>query len=434
MKHFNIKQEHVFTMKKRKFNGVVLAVGLSLSVLFQSPAYAIEGTDDPASSTQTASSGITTNSISGWPQGPEITSQSAVIMEESTNTILYAKNMDQIQYPAGTVKIMTCLLALENSQLTDQVTMTETGVSGVTDGGASISAQLNENFTMEQCLYAMMLASANDIALQVAEHISGSVDAFVAQMNERAAQLGCTNTVFTNPTGLPDANQHTTAHDMALILKAAISNSTFRSIAGASTYTIPATNVSGGIRTLTSNFSMTNNTSSTYYEGCMGGKESYTNDSGSTLVCAAQRNDMTLICVILKGTSEQTDPEAITLFDYGFGNFQQLDLGKNDFDILSGGTVIVPLGITADSLTFQDSQGEDHTNRQYYFNGTPVGTSLVDSITEDNNEDLQKGVDNMNAAKEFSESFSLEPFYVIGAICIFLLLLLLWQMIKIVKS
>ncbi|MDD7218784.1 MAG: D-alanyl-D-alanine carboxypeptidase [Clostridia bacterium] len=422
-------------MKKRKLKGAALAAGICLCLLFNIPAYGEEQTEDPAAASQEAvPAQISTNSIDGWPQGPEITSQSAVVMEESTDTVLYAKDMDQIQYPAGTVKIMTCLLALENSQLTDQVTMTETGVSGVTDGGASISAQLDETFTMEQCLYAMMLASANDIALQVAEHVSGSVDAFVAQMNERASQLGCTNTVFTNPTGLPDTNQHTTAHDMALIMKAAISNETFRTIAGASTYTIPATNVSGGIRSLTSSFAMTNNTSPVYYEGCIGGKESYTNDSGSTLVCAAQRNGTTLICVVLKGAADQTDPEAVTLLDYGFGNFQKLDLSKNDFDILSGGTVMVPSGTTADALTFQDSQGQDYTDRQYFFNGAPVGTSQVDSITEDNDEITKQGASNMQEAKEFSESHSKEPFYVIGAIGFIILLLLIWKMIRIIKS
>ena len=117
--------------------------------------------------------------------------------------------------------------------------MTATGVSGVTDGGASISAQLDEVFTVEQCLYAIMLASANDVALQIAEQIGGSVDGFVQMMNNRAVELGCTNTVFTNPTGLPDENQHTTAHDMALITKAAIDNESFRAIAETTSYTIP---------------------------------------------------------------------------------------------------------------------------------------------------------------------------------------------------
>ena len=159
---------------------------------------------------------------------------------------------------------------------------------------------------------------------------------FVAMMNTRAAQLGCTNTVFTNPTGLPDENQHTTAHDMALIMKAATENPSFSPIASANTYTIPATNVSGGARSLTSKFTMTNNSSDAYYQGCLGGKEGFTEASQSTLVCSAQRNDVTLICVILKGASGQTDDEAITLLDYGFSNFQLLTLGQDDFSLMSG--------------------------------------------------------------------------------------------------
>lgn len=327
-------------MKKSRITAALLAFGISASMVFQTPVFATEET------AAAATSGITTNSISGWPQGPEITSVSAVVMEDSSDTILYAKDMDTALSPAGAVKIMTCLLALENSQLTDQVTMTETGVSGVTDGGAHISSQLGEVFTMEQCLYAIMLASANDIALQVAEQIGGSVDAFVQKMNDRAQELGCTNTVFTNPTGLPDDNQHTTAHDLALIMQAAISNDSFRTISGATSYTIPATNVSGGARNLTSSFSMTNPTSATYYQGCIGGRESTTTTSGSVLVTAAERNSTTLICVVMNGATGQTANEAVTLMDYGFANFQLLDLSEEDFHILSGGTVMVPSGAT----------------------------------------------------------------------------------------
>ena len=212
-------------MKSKRLYSGLMALGLACTLIFQTPVLAAEETAE----TQTSS--ISTNSISGWPQGPDITSTAAMIMEDSTQTTVYAKNMDQVLYPGATVKVMTTLLTLENAQLSDQVTMTATGVSGVTDGGASISAQLDEVFTVEQCLYAIMLASANDVALQIAEQIGGSVDGFVQMMNNRAVELGCTNTVFTNPTGLPDENQHTTAHDMALITKAAIDNESFRAIA-----------------------------------------------------------------------------------------------------------------------------------------------------------------------------------------------------------
>lgn len=137
-------------------------------------------------------------------------------------------------------------------------------------------------------------------------------------MNARAQELGCTNTVFTNPTGLPDENQHITAHDMALIMETAMENETFRTIAATSSYTIPATNVSGGDRVLSNSFTMINNASDGYYEACIGGKEGYTVASGSTLVCEASKNNMKLVCVVLNGASGVTDDEAIALLNYGF--------------------------------------------------------------------------------------------------------------------
>ena len=413
-------------MKIKKLLAGFLAAGISLSLMTVSPVSAAE-------ETAAASSGITTNSIAGWPQGPEITSTAAVIMEDSTNTVLYAKNADQQLYPGGTVKVMTTLLALENTQLTDQVTMTDTGVSGVTDGGANISAQLGEVFTIEQCLYAMLLSSANDVALQIAEHIGGSVDGFVQMMNDRAAQLGCTGTVFTNPTGLPDENQHTTAHDMALIMKAAIDNDTFRTIAGTTSYTISATNVSGGERVLTNNFSMLNSANAAYYPNCIGGREGYTEASGSTLVCGAEKNGTTLIAVVLQGASGTTAAEAGSLLNYGFDNFQMLSLGDTDFNMLSGGNVFVPVGATADSLTAEDTPGEEgQLNRQYYFGSAPVGTAVVAVTEEPDTSMVDASQQNLEAARSFSEGKSEVPYYIIGGAGA--LILLFVGIIKIAKS
>lgn len=131
-----------YTMKKRKITSVFLALGLFASLLFQVPISAEEADQSAAVE---ASGTISTNSISGWPQASDISSEAAVVMENTTNTILYSKNADEVLFPGSTVKIMTCLLALENTQLTDEVTMTATGVSGVTDGGASISSQVTRS-------------------------------------------------------------------------------------------------------------------------------------------------------------------------------------------------------------------------------------------------------------------------------------------------
>ena len=401
----------------KRFSAALLVLGLGTATLFtQLPVRAAEKTADTAADTavQTADPSIvTTNGIQGWPQASDISSTAAIVMETSTNTVLYSKNADQALYPASAVKVMTCLMALENSSLDDQVTMTATGVSGVTDGGANISAQLDEVFTMEQCLYAIMVASANDIALQVAEHISGSVEDFVAAMNTRAQELGCTNTVFTNPTGLPDENQHTTAHDMALIMEAAMANDTFRTIAQTTSYTIPATNVSGGDRVLTNNFTMINSSSDSYYEPCIGGKEGYTEASGSTLVCEASKNNMKLVCVVLNGASGVTDDEAIALLNYGFDNFTPLTLPDDDFNRLSGGTVIVPAGTGADALTTEDSSSDGQITRQYYFGGTPVGTAILENVEQQTDDAAATGQKNMEAAQNFSVSHTTAPYYII---------------------
>lgn len=426
-------------MKKKRITAALLALGLSaVTICSQLPVFAAEETaqaTDTAVQPQTADpSVVTTNGIDGWPQASDISSTAAIVMETSTNTVLYSKNADQALYPASAVKVMTCLVALENSSLDDQVTMTAAGVSGVTDGGANISSQLDEVFTMEQCLYAIMVASANDIALQVAEHVGGSVDAFVQTMNTRAQELGCTNTVFTNPTGLPDENQHTTAHDMALIMEAAMANETFRTIAATTSYTLPATNVSGGERVLTNSFTMINNASDGYYEPCIGGKEGYTEASGSTLVCEAAKNNMKLVCVVLNGASGVTDDEAVALLNYGFDNFSPLTIADTDFNRLSGGTVIAPNGATEDNLTTEDTSSDGQITRQYYFGGTPVGTAILEDTEQQSNDAAVTGQKNMEAAQNYSASHTTTPYYIIGAIGAAFLLFFLFLLVKVIRS
>lgn len=414
--------------RQKRLSAALLALGICVSLITPIPARAAEATEN---------TGISTNSIPGWPQAQDITSSAAVVVEESTSTILYAKNMDQPLYPSSAVKIMTCLVALENSNLDEQVTMTETGVAEVTDGSANISSQLGEVFTMEQCLYAIMVGSANDIALQVAEHVSGSVDAFVQKMNEKAKEVGCKDTVFTNPTGLPDENQHTTAHDLARITRAAMQNETFRAIASAPSYTIPATNLSGGDRVLTSNFTMTKPGDPAYYKGCLGGKEGFTQASGSVLATAAKRNGMTLICVVLHGASGQTDDEAIALLDYGFSNFKKVSLGNDDFSIVSGGTVIVPSDTSASDLKTKDQKQDDGTLKRRYFFGEnkQVGSAKVEvRDTNANKQALAEGEKHLEEAQKFSDVHTDFPYYLIGGIGIALLGLLIWAIVKIVKS
>ena len=163
-----------------------------------------------------------------WPEGPEVQSPSVILMEMSTGTVLYEKNSDERNYPASITKIMTTLLALENSDLNEVVTFSDDAINNTE--GSGIYRDYGEQMTMEQCLYAVMLNSANECAYAVAEHVGGTVENFVDMMNAKAKELGCTNTHFANPHGLQDENHYTTAHDMALIAQAAYQHETFRII------------------------------------------------------------------------------------------------------------------------------------------------------------------------------------------------------------
>lgn len=377
---------------------------------------------------------ITAAAAPEWPSDVSIQADAGIVMDSDTGTVLYGKNMDQPYYPASITKILTALIVLEQCDLNEMVTFSHDDVYNVEAGSSSAGIDEGDVLTVRDCLYALMLASANDIALQIAEQIGGSVDAFVQKMNDRARELGCTNTVFTNPTGLPDDAQHTTAHDLALIMQAAISNDSFRTISGATSYTIPATNVSGGTRNLTSSFTMTDPASASYYEGCIGGRESTTTASGSVLVTAAQRNGTTLIAVVMNGATGQTANEAISLLDYGFSNFQLLDLSEDDFHILSGGTVMVPSGATADDLTTEDTESDGQILRTYSFGGTQVGTAVVEDSSQESSSDVLENDENMDSAKAYSESRSQIPYFAIGGVGILLLILLLWRMIRIIRS
>ena len=350
-----------------------------------------------------------------WPQGPEISSISAIVIEENTGTVLYEKNAGDKLLPSSSVKIMTCLVALEHSSLEDEVVMTNTGVAGVTDGGASISAQIDEVFTMEQCLYAIMLASANDMALQVAEHIGGSVDAFVKMMNEKAADLGCQSTHFVNPTGLPGEGQETTAHDLALTMKAAMDIPTFYRIASSVSYTIPATNLSGGSRVMTNMFTMINPGSGCYYEACTGGKEGYTYESGSVLVCMAEKNDMKLTCAVMGGVAGSTDDEAVSLLDFCFNSFKLYDPGKSDFSVVSGGQVVIPAEFSSKDVTYQDAEREDGLLDRVYFAGSiPVGHAVAQAPEVQDDTLYKEGQKHMEEALAYSESHSSVPYVLIA--------------------
>ena len=259
---------------------------------------------------------------------PVVSSEGAVLMDGASGKVLFSKNGDTRYYPASITKLMTALLVAENCSLDDTVTFSASATTNLESGAVSIGMVEGDTMTVRQCLYALLLKSANEVGNALAEHVSGSVRAFADRMNEKAAQLGCTNTHFTNPHGLNDPEHYTTPKDMALIAKAAFQNEVVKTVASTRTYSLLATKKNPSGLTVTMGHKMLNPNDSRYYEGIIGGKTGYTSKAGNTLVTAAERNGVRMIAVVMKSRSTHyVDTKA--MLDYGFELAEAGTLGTN---------------------------------------------------------------------------------------------------------
>jgi D-alanyl-D-alanine carboxypeptidase len=261
-----------------------------------------------------------------------VSADSAIVMDVQSGTILYEKNIDKKEYPASITKIMTALVALENSSLSETVTYSKEAVTNLEINASNISIQPGEKLSMEDSLYAILMMSANEACNGVAEHVAGSIDNFVKMMNQKAKELGCTGTHFANANGLWMKNHYTTAHDMALIARAAYRNPTFAKITGTKQYNIGKTNKYQA-RTLYNHHGMlyAYKFPQYLYEYCVGGKTGYTEKCRYTLVTYAKKNNMTLLSVVMKvPKSPYEEPNEYTdstkLLNYGFNRFKRVSI------------------------------------------------------------------------------------------------------------
>lgn len=275
-----------------------------------------------------------------WPDGMSAKSPSAIVMEVNTGTILYEKKIHKQYYPASITKIMTTLLAIENCDMDEIVTFSADAVYNNEGDTSHIARDLGEQLTVEQCLYGIMLESANECAYAIAEHVGeklgGDYQTFIDLMNKRAKELGCQDTHFNNCNGLPDEKHYVSAYDMALISAAAYKNETFRIITGASSYTIPATNKHKDPYYCHNHHKMIypwQGDSKYLYDYCTGGKTGFTKVAGSTLVTFAEKDGITLVCVVLNANSPDHYTDTRKLIDYCFENFQALNISENEKSI-----------------------------------------------------------------------------------------------------
>ncbi|MBO4649731.1 MAG: D-alanyl-D-alanine carboxypeptidase [Clostridiales bacterium] len=247
--------------------------------------------------------------------------ESYLIYDALSDTMLIGYQYDMKRAPAAISQIMTVLLALENLEFSDTITITKEMYETIPEDYVRIGFSEGEVVTVEQCVYASLLKSANDACIALAVKISGSEDAFVDKMNQRAVELGCTNTHFTNSYGLSDGENKTTCQDMSLILKEALRHPDFSSISTCTSYTIDPTNTFNDRRVL-NNANRFISTPSTAYEYYIGGKTGYSAESGYTIIAGAEKDGRRLIGVFLGANDAENRYLALSeLFEYCFTNY-----------------------------------------------------------------------------------------------------------------
>lgn len=351
---------------------------------------------------------IQSNEIENWPAGPAVGAQSAIVVEANTGVILYSKNIHEKLYPASTTKILTALIAAENSTLDEMVTFSHDAVFSIEKGSSNMGIDAGESLPMEECLYGILLVSANEVSNAVAEHIGGSMEEFARLMNEKARELGCVDSHFANASGLHNDDHYTSAYDLSVIARKFFQNELLTKISGTPTHHFEATETQPDDFILgTHNKLVTHEYS---YEGLIGGKTGYTNMARQTLVTCAERNGMKLICVVMKDESPYQFTDTIDLLNYGFNNFEIVNVSENetkfnitnaDFfqsnnDIFGSSKPILSLNKssylilpktavfkdTISSISY-DTEDENQIARiDYTYNGVYVGNASVDISTE----------------------------------------------------
>ena len=311
---------------KKLFQKIIISLAFCLTISPTLNAYAAPTAQELAQ--QRKNLPIQSNSYENWPDGPQVSAQSAIVMDVDSGTVLYAKNIDEKLYPASTTKILTCLLAVENAQMNENVEFSYDAVFGVPRDGSNMGIDVGEILPMEDCLYGILVGSANEVAAAVGEHVGGDTETFLQMMNDRAKELGCKNSNFMNANGLHDENHYTTAYDLALIARAFFANDYLANIANTPRVHFEPT------ATQPDDFYLNNKnklvTGEIKYQYYMGGKTGYTSQAKQTLVSCAEKDGMRLVCVVMKEETPDQFNDTVTLFNYGFSNFKKIKVSEVD--------------------------------------------------------------------------------------------------------
>ena len=287
----------------------------------------------------------------------EVNSPNIALIDASNGRVLFERDAFIKTYPASTTKIMTAILTLENCKLDEGVLASENAINLVPSGGSTARIVAGETHTVEDLLKALLVASANEAANILAEHVAGDIDSFVDMMNKKAIEIGCKNTHFVNPNGLHDDNHYSCAYDIALMYKYAYTKlPTFKNFSSLTSFRLPTTSLyPEDDRTFKTSNKLLLTTKSNdghlyFYEYCDGGKTGYTSQAKNCLVASATKSNVSLICCILGATQSQDNlsyrfQDAINLFDYGFERVTR--------------RIIIPSGDTVATIPVENSKNSN---------------------------------------------------------------------------
>ncbi len=460
MNHLQIKR--LFTLS------ITVLMVFTGSLLPLQPTYA--STVLPTSEAQIV---VPAEGTANWPAAPTIESESAILIEVETGTILYGKNIHTEQYPASITKLLTTYIASSTCSLSEEVVMSSEAVYSIDwRSDANIGIHVGDAISLEEALYAVMVQSANEVAYAVAEHVSGTMEEFTVLMNETATELGCLNSNFVNPNGIHDEEHYTTAYDMAMIASAYFQNDFNCLLSSTSSYTIPQSDTQPSDSMYLSSKNKLFPGQTYAYEYLVGSKTGYTSDANQTLVSCAQKDGMTLVCVVLNVEQPYQFEDTVNLFQYGFSNFQTYSVLDNDTfysvnntDLFN--TVSSDLGASKSLLSFDDTSyivlpnqaafadttsylayGEDSVEgavatAYYEYNGIPVGHASIYSTYVNDDSDLEYFHEDIDVAESTttttttfvetlpdSSMIIINVKYVIGAILAIAIIVILLFVLK----
>lgn len=325
-------------MKKTRFPALLLALLLllQLSVL---PVLATAADESAQSQTEPSSAeddSVPEDQLLSSKERFSVKAKAALLVDLNTGRTVYEQDADARIYPASLTKIMTCLVALENGNLSDIVTVSSSALEDLDADSSVAGLKVGEQLTLENLLYCMMVVSGNDACNVIAEHIAGSISDFVRMMNQRAYELGCQDTHFNNPHGLHDESHYTTARDLSIITQAALKSENFRQIVDVYEYVMPETNMNSERTIKTTNMLIYQSLSNElYYSRAHGIKTGYTSQAGRCVISEARGDGLDLLGIVCGAATtilESGDllmenfTECASLFDYGFDNYSYLTI------------------------------------------------------------------------------------------------------------